>query len=88
MPLTGWGPRQGYPASSCFSDTLDGGVVEGYIAMTNHQARESQEGDRRTKCVLQKRGEAKAEQVGSVPDVVDMKRKKRKTFNNMKIRLR
>jgi hypothetical protein len=44
-PLTGWGPRQGYPASRRLSDILDGGVVEGYIVMTTHQARESHKGD-------------------------------------------
>jgi hypothetical protein len=76
MPLTGWGPRRGYPESRCRSDALDGGVVEGLKAMTTYQARESHKGNRRMKNVLQYRGEAKAEQIRSVHDVVDMKRKK------------
>jgi hypothetical protein len=35
-PLTDWGLRQGYPASRCLPDILDGGVVKGLVGTVNN----------------------------------------------------
>ena len=77
-PRTDWGPRRGYPGGRRCSDALAGGVIEGLTAMKTHQARESHKGKTTNKERVAERGEAKAGQSGSVRDVVDMKRKKRK----------
>jgi hypothetical protein len=77
-PLTGWGLWRGFLWDWRGSGVLAGGVNEGLTAMKTHQSRESHKGKTTNEERVAEIGETKVGQNGSVRDIVDMKRKKRK----------